>query len=117
MESSASQRMSGQDLTLWIQSKNYVHIIKDGWIQKSQADAEKDYLAMLKDIKGIPKVLWGRMVQITDASGSSRDDSTLWIHMGFTNGLQSQIHHCLVLTPFGKNLSTFASLGELVAAF
>lgn len=77
---------SGFDIT---DPKQELCIIKDGWIQKSRANAEKDHLAMLKDIKGILKVLWGGMVQITDASGSSRDDSTLWIHMGFTNGLQS----------------------------
>jgi len=97
--------------------KQQLCIIKDGWIQKSRANAEKDHLATLKDIKGVPKVLWGGTVQITDASGSSRDDSTFWIRKGFTNGLQSRLHRRLVLTPFGENLSTFASLGELVAAF
>ena len=44
------------------------------------------------------------------------DDNTTRICNGFSDGRAYCIHCCLVLSPVGENLSTFTSLGKLVAA-
>ena len=89
---------------------------------KSRAKAEKKYLTTLQGIKGIPTLIWGGTVQIHHPGDSSRqqqlqvDDDTTWIRYGFSDGQAYRIHRRLVLKPVGERLSTFTSLGELVAA-
>ena len=98
-------------------------IIKDGWIQEGRADVEKVHLEKLKDVTGVPKLIWGGAVEITDPSSNSRSerkfrqDDTLWMRLGFSEGRQYRIHRRLVLSPVGELLSSFTSLGELIAAF
>jgi hypothetical protein len=93
-------------------------IIKDGWIQEGRADAEKENLEIVQDIRGVPKLIWGGSVQAHLPAGNNQlnDDTTLFIRNLFSDRRGFRIHRRLVLSPVGENLSTFASLGELVAA-
>ena len=94
-----------------------LHIIKDGWIQEGQADAEKEHMEKLKGITGVPELIWGGTVELEVRDGNTlREDKTLWICHGFSDGKKYRIHRHLVMGPIGENLSSFTSLGELVAA-
>jgi hypothetical protein len=93
-------------------------IIKDGWIQEGRADAERRHLEQLKDIEGVPTLLWGGTVKIRDHKNKEKfcDDNTAWIRHGFSDKSVYRLHRRLILSPVGQNLATFTSLGELVAA-
>ena len=60
------------------------------------------------------------MTQIHDPKDPSRqqfcDDNTAWVRHGFSDESKYRLHRCLVLKPVGEDLSSFTSLGELVAA-
>ena len=92
-------------------------IIKDGWIQEGRADAEKEHMEKLKGITGVPELIWGGTVELEVSDGNTlREDKTSWIRHGFSDGKKYRIHRRLVMGPVGENLSSFTSLGELVAA-
>ena len=91
-------------------------IIKDGWIQQGRAEAETDNLLVVKDVTGVPDLTWGGAVQARRADNQLQDDNTLWIRHLFSDRRAYRIHRHLVLSPVGENLSTFSSLGELIAA-
>jgi hypothetical protein len=113
---------SGRSTRVWsaIHEGHGAVAIKDGWPHKSRAGAEKEHLMALKGIKGIPTLIWGGTVQIHNPEDSSQqrniDDDTARIRYGFSDGQACRIHRRLVLKPVGQRLSTFTSLGELVAA-
>ena len=58
----------GRSTRVWsaFNNKKELCIIKDGWIQEGRADTEREYLAKLKGITGIPELIWGGTVQIHD---------------------------------------------------
>ena len=93
-------------------------IVKDGWIHEGRANAEQDHLKVLKGIRSVPNLIWGGTVQISNPQDMSKtiDDDTAWIRQKFSDGRAYRIHRRLVLSPVGEALSTFTSLGELVAA-
>jgi hypothetical protein len=97
-------------------------IIKDGWIQEGRANAEKEHLEALhrRKVRGVPVLIWGGTVQahlpLGDSNSELHDDNTLWIRDMFSDRRAYRIHRRLVLSPVGENLSTFSSLGELIAA-
>ena len=89
-----------------------LHIMKDGWIQKGQADAEKEHMEKLKGIAGVPELIWGGTVELEVRDGNTlHKDKTSWIRCGFSNGKKYHIHQRLVMGPIGENLSSFTSLG------
>jgi len=112
----------GRSTRVWsaIDKDKKSFVIKDGWIQKGRADAEKQYLEKLKGVTGIPTLVWGGTVQIHDPKDPERqrmcDDNTAWIRRGFSDESQYRIHRRLILSPVGVGLSKFTSLGELVSA-
>jgi hypothetical protein len=93
-------------------------IIKDGWIQEGRANAEKENLELVRNITGVPTLVWGGTVQahLPNSGNQLVDDNTLWIRHMFSDRRTFRIHRRLVLKPVGENLSTFTSLGELIAA-
>ena len=93
-------------------------IIKDGWIQEGRANAEKVNLELVQGITGVPTLVWGGTVQahLPNSGNELVDDNTLWIRHMFSDRCTFRIHRRLVLKPIGENLSTFTSLGELIAA-
>jgi hypothetical protein len=92
-------------------------IIKDGWIQEGRADTEKKHMEKLKGLTGVPELIWGGTVELeVSDSNTLHEDKTSWIRQGFSDGKKYHIHQCLVMGPVGENLSSFTSLGELVAA-
>ena len=93
-------------------------IIKDGWIQEGRANAEKLNLELVQGITGVPTLVWGGTVQahLPNSGNELVDDNTLWICHMFSDRHTFHIHRRLVLKPIGKKLSTFTSLGELIAA-
>jgi Fungal protein kinase len=93
-------------------------IIKDGWIQEGRANAEKENLEIMQKTTGIPTLVWGGTVQahLPNLDNELGDDNTLWIRHMFSDRRTFRIHRRLVLKPVGENLSTFTSLGELIAA-
>ena len=92
-------------------------IIKDGWIQEGHAGAEKEHLEVITGITGVLSLIWGGAVQaLVGSNNEVHEDNTLWIRNMFSDRCAYHIHCRLVLSPVGKNLSTFSSLGELIAA-
>ena len=95
-------------------------IIKDGWIQEGRANTEKENLEILHlhKVRGVPELIWGGAVQahLPTTNNQLHDDNTLWIRHMFSDRCAFHIHRRLVLKPVGENLSTFTSLGELMAA-
>jgi Fungal protein kinase len=112
----------GRSTRVWstIDKNKETFVIKDGWIQKGRADAEKQYLEQLKGVTGVPTLIWGGTVQIHDPKDPKRqrmcDDDTAWIRHGFSDESKYRIHRRLILSPVGVGLSKFTSLGELVSA-
>ena len=112
----------GRSTQVWsVSDNNKKHcIIKDGWIQKGRADTERQYLKKLDGITGVPKLIWGGTVQIHDPKDPLQqqfcDDNTVWIRHGFSDESKYRLHRWLILSPVGKKLSSFTSLGVLVAA-
>ena len=112
----------GRSTRVWsaLNANKELCIIKDGWIHKGRAMAEEEHLRALDGVTGVPKLVWGETVQIHNPEDSSRQsfcpDSTAWIRRGFSNETKLRLHRHLVLTPVGQDLSSFTSLGELVAA-
>jgi hypothetical protein len=94
--------------------------IKDSWAHQARAVTEEEHLNHLKGIQGVPTLVWGGTVQIHDPKDSSQmrfvDDNTMWIREGFSDEYSFRVHRRLVLSPVGEKLSSFSSLGELVAA-
>ena len=92
-------------------------IIKDGWIQDGRANAEKENLEAVQGIQGVPTLIWGGAVQASlPTTNNQHDDNTLWLHDMYSDRRTFRSHRRLVLSPVGENLSTFTSLGELIAA-
>ena len=119
----AIHRIVGRSMHVWLaydMSPNgwkISMIIKDGWIQEGHAGAEKEHLEVITGITGVPSLIWGGAVQALIGSNNEvHEDNTLWIHDMFSDRHAYCIHCHLVLSPVGENLSTFSSLGELIAA-
>jgi len=92
----------------------------DRWIQERCANTEKENLEILHlhKVRDVPELIWGGAVQahLPTTNNQLRDDNTLWIRHMFSDRCTFHIHRRLVLKPVGENLSTFTSLGELMAA-
>jgi hypothetical protein len=110
------QSMIGRGTTIWlvIRNNNY-YILKDSWIQTSRVGSEINFLHMLKDdptLQGhVPHIVEGEDVYIgglVDSTGRYRK---------FIGGLQDiRTHRRLVMSPIGKQITTFQSMVEFIRA-
>ena len=113
----------GRSTRVWsayCEESNKVVVIKDGWVHQARAMIEEEHLMKVQEIRGVPKLVWGGTVKIHDPADPLHrayvDDDTAWIRHDFSDDRVSRVHRRLVLYPVGEKLSSFTSLGELIAA-
>ena len=110
------QSMVGRGTTVWLVSRlGEYYILKDSWIQDSRVESEITFLEKLKDdpnLKNrVPNLIEGEDIQIggaVDSTGRYRE------HIGGMH--DSRGHRRLVMTPIGKQVTTFASKSEFINA-
>jgi hypothetical protein len=110
------QSMIGRGTTVWlvIRDEEY-YILKDSWIQDSRVESE---ITFLKKLKGDPKLknhvpdlIEGEDIQICGTS-----DSTGRYRKNIGGMHNSRGHRRLVMTPIGKQITTFQSKREFILA-
>ena len=110
------QSMVGRGTTVWLVSRNgNYYILKDSWIQDSRVESEITFLQKLKDdpkLKNhVPDLIEGEDVCISGAV-----DSTGRYREQIGGMHKSRSHRRLVMTPFGKQITTFKSKSEFIGA-
>jgi protein kinase-like protein len=110
------QSMIGRGTTVWLVSRNgRYYILKDSWIQNSRVESEIAFLQKLKDdpmLKNrVPDLIEGEDICVggaVDSTGRYRE------HIGGMH--DSRGHRRLVMTPIGKQITTFESKSEFINA-
>ena len=110
------QSMIGRGTTIWlvVRNDNY-YILKDSWIQTSRVGSEIEFLEKLKDdsvLRGrVPHIMEGEDVYVNglvDNTGRYR------IFVGRSH--EARTHRRLVMSPIGKQITTFKSFSEFISA-
>jgi hypothetical protein len=110
------QSLIGRGTNVWLVNRNGKHfILKDSWIQDSRVESEITFLKMLKgDPKlkdHVPDLVEGEDIHIggtVDSTGRYRD------RIGGMH--DSRRHRRLVMSPIGKQITTFQSMSEFIRA-
>jgi hypothetical protein len=110
------QSMIGRGTTVWLVKRDgEYYILKDSWIQDSRVESEITFLKMLKDdpkLKNyVPDLIEGEDIWIggaVDSTGRYRE------HIGGMH--DSRGHRRLVMSPIGKQITTFLSKCEFILA-
>jgi hypothetical protein len=110
------QSMIGRGTTVWLVKRNgEYYILKDSWIQDSRVESEISFLKKLKDdpkLKNhVPDLIEGEDIRIdgaVDSTGRYR------VHIGGMH--DSRGHRRLVMSPIGKQITTFQSKCEFILA-
>lgn len=110
------QSMIGRGTTIWLVThKKKYYILKDSWIQESRVGSEINFLGKLKD----DRVLEGHVPHIVEGEdvcvGGSVDSTGRYRTK--VGGLHdARTHRRLVMSPIGKQITSFESIVEFISA-
>ena len=91
---------------------NYDYILKDNWVDQSQADHELNILKHIADIEGVPVLVNSWTVQF-----EGKEDTMLrYRPAGWTPPklFVNRVHRCQLMYPVGSPVTTFRSQKELL---
>lgn len=103
----------GRGTSCWhVRFKKKDYVIKDSWIHASRVNRETDILEMIKDLRGVPRLIAAWTVEI--GGSSDRTDIRRPIPLD-TISSDVRIHRRILMEPVGIPLSEFGSIRELLS--
>lgn len=106
-----SEVMRGRATQCWhVEREGEQYVIKDSWVQVGRASNEIDLLQEMDDVDGVPNLIWGGDVLLSDGTV----DSTAMNRVGLQYS-EERVHRRLVMQPVAERIQTFNSKRELIS--
>jgi hypothetical protein len=107
----SAEVMRGRATQCWhVERGGEQYVIKDSWVQSGRTSNEIDLLKEMADVEGVPDLVWGGEVLLSDGTV----DSTALNRIGITYS-EERVHRRLVMQPVGERIQTFRSKKELIS--
>jgi hypothetical protein len=107
----SSEVMRGRATQCWhVEREGEQYVIKDSWVQVGRASNEIDLLQEMDDVDGVPNLIWGGDVLLSDGTV----DSTAMNRVGLQYS-EERVHRRLVMQPVAERIQTFNSKRELIS--